>query len=88
MPRVPSTGILCDNCWHTIRRSSPGQRRTQQVDAQMRGERTELRPVPSDSMALSAVWGSMAEAQQERVRRIVAQVCRERLDEERCDEPA
>lgn len=54
----------------------------------MRGEKTELRPVPSDSMALSAVWGSMTEAQQERVRRIVAQVCRERLDEERCDEPA
>lgn len=43
------------------------------MDAQMRG---------------AAVWGSMTEAQQERVRRIVAQVCRERLDEERCDEPA
>ena len=58
------------------------------MDAQMRGEQTELRPVPSSLMTPGAVWGSMTEAQQERVRRIVAQVCRERLDEERCDEPA
>lgn len=58
------------------------------MDAQMRGEKTELRPVPSSPMAPSAVWGSMTEAQQKCVRRIVAQVCRERLDEERCDEPA
>lgn len=58
------------------------------MDAQMRGEQTELRPVPSSLMAPAAVWGSMTEAQQECVRRIVAQVCRERLDEERCDEPA
>ncbi|MFZ1465608.1 MAG: hypothetical protein WAV60_16295 [Anaerolineae bacterium] len=58
------------------------------MDAQMRGEQTELRPVPSSPMAPSTVWGSMTEAQQERVRGIVAQVCRERLDEERRDEPA
>lgn len=58
------------------------------MDAQTRSEGTELRLASSESIPPAAVWESLTEAQQERVRQSVAQVCREWLREGVGDETA
>lgn len=47
----------------------------------------DLRPAMAGPIPEAAVWSSLTQSQRERVRQIVVQVCRERLREERSDEP-
>ena len=54
----------------------------------MTAARAERWQAPGEPIPAVAVWASLTPAQQERVRLAVAQVCRERLREERGDEPA
>lgn len=50
--------------------------------------KAERRQAPANPIPPVAVWASLTQAEQERARQTVAQVCRERLREELRDEPA
>ena len=50
--------------------------------------RAERQQAPGEPIPAAAVWATLTQAQQEQVHQAVAQVCRERLREERGDEPA
>lgn len=58
------------------------------MEANVTAARAACGSAPGEPIPAAAVWASLTQAQQERVHQAVAQVCRERLREERSDEPA
>ncbi len=58
------------------------------METEATSEGMEHRLAQSVPIPAMAVWGSLTEAQQEHVRRIIVQVCREWLREGVRDEPA